>query len=50
MVTYFIKILKSKGEIEEVKRKANSESEVEILVIKEFPGCEVLSIKTLLLD
>ncbi len=50
MITYFIKIKKLNGETVDVKRKAISEPEVEVLVKREFPECIILSIKTLLLD
>lgn len=50
MDTFFIKIKKSDGEKEEIKRKAHSESEVKLLVQNEFPDCEILDIKMLLLD
>lgn len=50
METYFIKIKKPKGGIEEIKRRGNTEQEVELKVQKEFPEFEILSIRMLLLD
>ena len=50
METYFVKIKKPKGGIEEIKRKGNSEIEIKLLIQKEFPEYEILSIRMLLLD
>jgi hypothetical protein len=50
METFFIKIKHPSDAIEEIKRKAINQAEIELLVQKEFPEAEILDIKTLLLD
>ena len=50
MNTFFIKLKDKKGSVVEIKRQAESESDVEKLIKEEFPESEIISIKMLLLD
>jgi len=50
MNTFFIKLKNKKGSAVEIKRQAESESDVEILMKEEFPESEIIRIKMLLLD
>jgi len=50
MNTFFIKIKDISGSVIEIQRQAASKSNVESLVKEEFPECEIISIKMLLLD
>lgn len=50
MNTFSIKIKHPSNAIEEIERKAKNQTEVELLVLKEFPKAEILNIRMLLLD
>lgn len=50
MDTFFIKLKDKEGSVVEIKRQAESKSDVETLTKEEFPESEIISIKTLLLD
>mgnify|MGYP001171172118 CR=1 FL=1 len=50
MNTFFIKLKDNNGSVIEIKRRAQSESDLKTLIKKEFPESEIISVKMLLLD